>query len=233
MELRAYWRIIRRRWWLPPLLALLVAFVSALQLRPWQPVPPTYNATLRMLIGVLPATTVDTTAYDPRYYAWLTSEYLVDDFTEVVRSELFAQRVSARLDEQALTIPAGAIQGSAATGQQHRIITLSFTWGDEAQLRAIADAVAAELSENAAFYFRQLGTDGAGVTLLDGPNLTAVGPSLRTRLELPLRVLLGFLVGVGLLFLLDYLDTSVRERQELEALGWAVLGEIPKHKGKA
>lgn len=77
-------------------LALLTGVVSALQLQPWAPPPPTYSAGLR-LVGVLPAAEQDVTAYDPRYYGWLTSEYLVDDFTEVVRSGLFANNVSARL----------------------------------------------------------------------------------------------------------------------------------------
>jgi len=74
MELREYWQIIRRRWWMPILLAALVASLSALQLRPWQAPPPTYTAAMRLLIGVLPATDAPQTAYDPRYYAWLTSE---------------------------------------------------------------------------------------------------------------------------------------------------------------
>jgi len=153
----------------------------------------------------------------------------VDDFTEVVRSELFAKNVSARLADQQLTVPPGVIQGSAATGQQHRILSLNFSGGDQTQLTAIAEAVATELQENAIVYFRQLGTDNAGITLIDGPTINAVGPSLRSRLELPLRIALGLAVGVALIFLLDYLDTSVRTRQELEALGLAVIGEIPKH----
>jgi capsular polysaccharide biosynthesis protein len=66
------------------------------------------------------------------------------------------------------------------------------------------------------------------VTLLDGPAVGAVGPGLRDRLEWPLRIALGLLVGVGLLFLLDYLDTSVRSRREVESLGLRVIGEIPK-----
>lgn len=118
-----------------------------------------------------------------RDYAWLTSEYLVDDFTEVVRSGLFAQRVSVRPADQAIELPAGVIQGSAATGQQHRIITLSFGWGNEAQLIAVANAAAAEITENAAAYFQALGTEGAGVTVLDGPTVGVVGPSLRDRLS--------------------------------------------------
>ena len=231
MELRDYWRMIKRRWWIPVVLTLLVGGLSALQLRPWQIRPETYSASMRMLVGVLPATDeVTAAAYDPRYYAWLTSEYLVDDFTEVVRSELFAENVSARLADQSIVVPPGVIQGSAATGKLHRIITLNFGWGERTQLEAIAAAAAAELSENAGAYFQALGTDGAGVTLIDGPNIGVVGPSLRSRLDLPLRMLIAFLIGLGLIFLLDYMDTSIRTRDDVAELDLAILGEIPKHR---
>jgi capsular polysaccharide biosynthesis protein len=230
MELREYGQILQRRWWLPLVVATLVALFSLLQLRPWQPSAAVYTASMRLLIGVLPMAEADVAAYDPRYYAWLTSEYLVDDFTEVVRSELFAKNVSARLAAQSINVPPSTIQGSAATGKLHRIISLSMTWGDQAQLTAMAGAVADELSENATAYFRQLGTDGAGVTLIDGPSISTVGPNLRSRLEWPLRILLGLIVGIGLVFLLEYLDRSIRNRQELESLGFVVIGEIPRHR---
>jgi capsular polysaccharide biosynthesis protein len=228
MELRAYWEIVRRRWWLPLALAALVAALSAVQLRPWQTPPPSYTASMRLLVGVLPAAAADVTAYDPRYYGWLTSEYLVDDFTEVVDSELFARNVSDRLAGQNITVPPGVIQGSAVTGQQHRILTLSFGWGDAEELAAIAAAAAAELEENASFYFEQLGTGEAGVTLIDSPTVMPVGPNLREKLEWPLRIGLALAVGVGLVFLLHYLDRSVRDRRALEELGLPILGEIPK-----
>jgi capsular polysaccharide biosynthesis protein len=228
MELRDYWAITRRRWWIPALLVAATALVSLLQLQPWQSRAPHYSASLRMLVGVMPAADTDAAAYDPRYYAWLTSEYLVDDFTEVVRSGLFARNVSARLAGAAIEVPPGAIQGSAATGKLHRIITLDFAWPDRAQLEAIAGAAAAELEENATFYFGQLGTEGAGVTLLDGPSIAEVGPPLRSRLEWPLRLLLALLIGVGLAFLVEYLDTTVRSEDELRALGLDVIGRIPR-----
>ena len=228
MELREYWEIFKRRWWIPVLLMLLVGFLSILQLRPWEARPVSYSASMRMLVGVMPAAEQDLTAYDPRYYAWLTSEYLVDDFTEVVGSQLFAANVSDRLADQAIDVPVGVIQGSAATGKQHRIITLGFSGGDEAEVKAIADAAARELEENATGDVRQLGTDGAGVTLIDGPGVGVVGPSLSSRLDLPLRMALAFLVGLGLIFLLEYLDTSIRKREELDEIGLSVIGEIPK-----
>jgi capsular polysaccharide biosynthesis protein len=230
VELRDYWTILRRRWWLPVLLGLLTALMSAWQLQPWQPPPPSYQASVRFLVGVLPANEADTSLYDPRYYAWLTSEYLVDDFTEVVRSSLFSEQVSARLAEQNIQVPAGLIQGSAATGRQHRILTLSFSWPDPAQLGAIAAAVTEELVENTPFYFQQLGTPDAEIVLLDRPVVTQAGPSLRSRVELPLRVLFALALGIGLLFLLEYMDTSVRSRTELEAMGLHILGEIPRYR---
>lgn len=228
MELRAYGTILKRWWWIPVALALAVGLLSALQLRVWQEAPPTYSASMRLLVGVLPAADADTTAYDPRYYSWLTSEYLVDDFTEVVRSGLFAQQVSARLADKSISVPPGMIQGSANTGKLHRIITLSLSGGDATQLTAIADAAAAELSENSAFYFAQLGTEGAGVTLIDGPSVGEVAPSLRSRLDLPLRVLLALVVGIGIVALLAYLDTAIRDEADLAAAGLQPLGRIPR-----
>ena len=63
---------------------------------------------------------------------------------------------------------------------------------------------------------------------MDGPNVSASTLGLRARLEWPLRVLLSLLVGIGLIFLLDYLDVSVRTATDLEEMGFRVLGSIPK-----
>lgn len=228
MELYDYWAILRRRIWIPIALVLLTLLLSLWQLRPWQPAAPGYAATMRLLVGVLPAADADIAAYDPRYYGWLTSEYLVDDFTEVVRSRLFADQVSARLADDEIAVPAGVIQGSAATGAQHRILTLSFAWPDAAQLEQIAGAAAEELSENSAFYFEQLGTEGAGVTLIDPPAVGQVGTSTTDRLQLPLRLLIALIVGICLAFLVEYLDRSVRDEKDVTDAGLTVIGRIPR-----
>ena len=53
---------------------------------------------------------------------------------------------------------------------------------------------------------------------------------MRERVDLPLRMLIAFLVGIGIVFLMDYMDTSVRGRKDLENFGMVVVGEIPKHR---
>ena len=230
MELREYWAILRRRWVAPILLPILVALFSAVQLRPWETPPPSFSASMRILVGVLPIEGVDEVEYDPRYYAWMTSEYLVDDFTEVLGSELFASAVNARLVVQEIAIPTGLLRASANTGQQHRIIRLTFNWHDAGELQAIGDAAVAELEENAAAYFAQLGTQGAGVNVMDSPTVVPVGPSTRQRVEWPLRILLALIAGIGLAFLQEYLDDTVRRRSELEDLGLHCLVAVPKQR---
>jgi capsular polysaccharide biosynthesis protein len=226
MEMRQYWKIIWKRAWIP-LALLLVVLGASLLLR--QPSPPLYQATLRVLVGVEPEPPRgDYYTYD-RYYTWLASEYLTDDFSEVVKYSAFAHDVTAHLAAGAtpIEVPSGAIQGATVAAKQHRILTLHITWDNPEQLAAIAAAAAQVLAEEGGKYFAQVGVGGVRLTVIDEPSITQVPPDLRQRLDLPLRLALALIAGVALAFFLDYLDNSVRDRAELEALGIAVLGELP------
>jgi capsular polysaccharide biosynthesis protein len=186
-----------------------------------------YQATMRFTIGVSPETDADRVTMDPLYSAYLASEYIADDFTEILKSESFAGDVSARLRGQGIVVPAGAIQGFTVAEKQHRILSMQMTWPDEEELRAMAQAAIEALEEENAKYFAQLGSPGAEVFVIDSPTVVSLGVSLMDRLEIPIRVLLSVVAGLGLVFLLDYLDDTVRDPEEVEALGMSVLGQIP------
>jgi len=227
MELRQYFAIVRRRWWLPVAL-MAVVLLASLFLRPSR--APQYYVSMRFSMGVAPEPLrPDTYNYD-RYYTYLTSEYLVDDFSEVVKSAAFAQAVSDRLARGAnpIQVPAGAIQGSTQTGKLHRILSVHIVWGNPDQLRLIADAVVKTLQEDNARFFAQLGAEGAQVFLLDPPNVGVVGAGLREKLDLPIRLVLALTAGLALVFLAEYLDNTVRDRSEVEAMGLRVLAEVPR-----
>jgi len=226
MELRLYWQIVRRRLWL--VLGLLaLTCLGYLFYRPES--APVYQASMRFVVGIAPEpNTGGYYTYD-RYYTWLTAEYLVDDLSEVVKSQAFARDVAAA---SGLNIPAGAIQGSTSAGKLHRILNVSVQWGNRQELERIANAVPEVLGNQAHTYFAQLGTENAAASLIDPPQIGIVGRSLRQRMELPLRILLAVLAGLGLCFLLDYLDDTIRHRADLEALGVCILGEIPRPKGR-
>ncbi len=224
MELRQYWQIVRRRLWVVAALLLIVG-VASLLLRPSR--APAFQTSMRFMLGVQPETrTGDYYTYD-KYYTWLTAEYLVDDVAELVRSGAFAQSVSDKLKSQGISIPVGVIQGSTQSGRLHRILTVSITWGDAAQLAHIANAVAELLPAQIARHLASVGQSDVTASLIDPPAIGAVGSSLRDKLDLPIRLILALLAGLVLAFVLDYLDESVRSRQEIESTGLQVVAEIP------
>jgi capsular polysaccharide biosynthesis protein len=220
MELRLYGRIILKRAWIILALVGVVLVVSLV----WQPQRPTvYQAHMRFVVGVKPEPQGDYYAYD-RYYTWLTAEYLVDDLAEVVKSRTFAAQVAAL---SGLPAAPGAIHGATFAGKTHRVLGVTITWGNEAELGALANATVELLTQRAGIFFAQLGADAAVVSLIDPPQIGGVGRSLRERLDLPLRLLLAVAAGIGLAFLLDYIDLTVRHRSDLAALGLPILAEIP------
>jgi capsular polysaccharide biosynthesis protein len=232
MELREYWRILERRWWL----ALLPALVIVVYTFVTYDAPPTvYQAHMNFTAGLPPENKPDNYTYDG-YYAWLTSEYIANGLSDVVRRERLATAVSERLAENGVLmpdgapIPAGAIQGAIASDNAQSLFVIFVTWGDPDTLLAIADAVTLELTENSGAYFPQLSDlTSSPVRRVDQPVAVAVPPSLRSQLTGPaVRVALGLAIGVALVFLLHYLDPTIRERSELESLGYAVIGEIPR-----
>jgi len=223
MELKQYAQIVWKRAWIPVLLVVIVAAISLLTR---QTPAPVYSITLRFNVAVAPEITTTDYNYNG-LHAWVTSEYMADTLSVLVSGQEFAADVNQQLAQmgQSFTIPAGLI--SAET--RHRVVSLTLSWGNAQELSQIAAAVSQTMQENIGDYFPQARQTGVLVSQVDvsGPvevNLT----SLTQRLDLPVRLLLALTAGIGLTFLLDYLDDRVRGKAELEAMGIAVLAEVPK-----
>lgn len=225
MELRQYWTIIRRWWWIPVLTVLLTAALTLLTQRPWQGRPAAYTTSLSFSVGVQPQ---EPASGEEAYYTALASEYLIDDLAEVVRGSEFAAAVSRRLQDQGITVAPGALQGSTQAGKLHRIMTVGITWGNPDELAAIGDAVAATIEQEAATFMPRLFAQNGAAYLVNRGGVGVVGPGLRERLQFPLRLLIALAAGIALAFLADYLDDRVRGREDIERLGLRVVGEIPK-----
>jgi capsular polysaccharide biosynthesis protein len=226
MEFLDYLTIARRWWWLIVLPALVVAVYG---LATDHPPPASFSAAVRYT-AAQPATLTGSPGYDPNYYRWLTSEYIVTALKTWVQSGAFAQAVSAELGRHGSQVPAGALAGALGADNSHSILVVSLTWGDPGQVTPIFDAITAVLQNQNAAAFPELGGQAALVQALDSPGAALQAPSLRSRLDLPLKAALGLALGVGLALAAHYLDPFVRDRRELERLGLPVVGEIPRSK---
>ncbi len=221
MELRHYWKVFKRRWLVAVIPAVIVLAVG---LATYSPPPPAYNVGVRFIVAQPPAE--GSVTDEQRYYNWLTSEYIVNGLTDWVRGTEFATAVADELASQGIDVPAGAIQGGLVPDNTRSMLTLSLTYGDAEVLASMMAAVAKVLVEQNAL--PQLGGETADLIQLDQPIVNQISPGLRSQLDLPLRVILAFGAGIGLALLAEYLDPTIRERDEVVQMGLEILGEIPR-----
>lgn len=223
MELKHYGRILLRRWWL---LLVPMAVVTAVTLLTYQPPPtPGYNVGVNLLVSQTPSETEQNIDQN-QYYNWLDSEYIAGGLTDWANASRFKTAVSAQLAQHSLDVPPHTFAVFADNVRSK--VQLSIQHGDADTLAQIMAAAITVLSEQNSQALPQLGGQTAVVVLLDDPVVTPLAAGLRNQLDLPLRLLLALAAGIGFVFLLEYLDTTIYQREEVETLGLPLLGEIPK-----
>jgi capsular polysaccharide biosynthesis protein len=226
MELRHYWTIIRRRWlWLiaPAVVVLLIGLLT------YRPAPTTYNTGVRFISAQTPgAAAVDSD--EQRYYNWLTSEYIVNGLGDWIRGGAFAQAVSDYLLTQGIGMPPGAIQGGLLADNTRSMLTVSLNGPDPLMVEQMMTGVIAVLTEQNAAALPQLGGENAVLIQLDQPVVNPIPAGIRSQLDLPLRLALALAAGLALALVAEYLDPSVRDRRDVDALGLELLAAIPREK---
>jgi capsular polysaccharide biosynthesis protein len=183
-----------------------------------------FTVSFRFNVGLEPVPPIDATyEYNP-LDVWKTSEYFMDDLASAVRGQEYARRVAARMQEH---VNLGGIFGAST---DHRVLTVSAVWGDGDQLAQIANAAVLVLEQEGQDLVGPVGRARPVLRLIDPPTVVPMGQSLKDKLDIPIRLGLAFVAGIAGTFLLDYLDTSVRDDRELETMGISIVGRIPPHK---
>jgi len=225
MQLRRYWAVVRRRWLVVAAVVGLVAIAGGLLLAFG---PRQYTAEVRVLLNRVPNQSPGATAdfrYDD-YYRFLATEYVLDDLVEKVGGNIFALKVVAHLNSQGiLGYSDEQVMRALKPERAHRVLTVEASGPTREAALALARAVEEVLT-----------TDSEVVPPPDGSRVNvqtihrdAVARSnwLRALLTYVLQVLLALLLGLGLAFVLDYLDDRVRDADDARALGAPLLGRLP------
>ena len=220
MELRTLLKILKRYWYLvviPPVL------VGVLTLVTYRAPEPSYTSTLRFSVGYAPEQQT-MSLYDRKYPAWLTSEYIAGGLSDWAKTGDFAQAVA---EVAGGDITASEAAGSIVSDHLRSIVVLYLNGSDPDRLTAVGQAAIKVLQVRNNVIFPQNG-EGAIVTALDGVVVAPAPASLRSRLDIPIRLGLGLALGVVLAFLVWYFDPRIRDRADAEAIGLNVIAEIPE-----
>jgi capsular polysaccharide biosynthesis protein len=223
MELRTYWSVVWRWKWLV-LAVALVTFVATMGV---QSIEPTlYRTTVRLALNPnLPMTPGDYSPAMHQYYEYVSAEYLNDDVMKVVEGSSF----HSAAHERASALLGRPVRGAIEPKKAHKLMLFNITTDDPEQAQALGAAISELLTDPQTEYFKLFVSYSPTITLVDEPLVEAATAPSRALLFLMLRAALGLIAGLGLAFLLEYLDDTVRTAREAEAVtGLPVLGEIPK-----
>ncbi len=228
MELTLILRVLLRRWWLILIpVVITAAFAIPEFLNSRSATSGGFGVTIRYTAMHAPNTTLPPRDGDYQDI-WLASELTVNALTDWVKTSRFAEEVVQITAAQGLEIDPAALV--VASDNDRSIGQLTIYWADDTQLAAIVQAAIEVLRTRTQTYFPQLGDQPASVQILDDPRIVPVPPPLVNRFAPFLRVGLGLLIGIGLAFLVEYLDPTLRRREELESLGLPVIASIPRER---
>jgi capsular polysaccharide biosynthesis protein len=192
-----------------------------------------FKTEMRVAVSSIPTPDPNATLYyDPIYYSNLDSEYLADDMGEFMTSRAFASEVMRELaTAREYDVDIATIVNATRTKKTHRFLDVTITTATLEEGEEIAASISRILNDKG-----RLGSYLQALTAYN-TQMTVVTPPVTHRAntipgligEISLRTLIGLLIGIAVAFLVDYVDPSVRSRQEAEAvLQLPVLGEIPR-----
>jgi protein tyrosine kinase modulator len=225
MELMLVIRVLLRRWWM---VAVPVVIVAAVVIPDFLQNRGAYSGGYSVTVRYSAAQVLDAIPGRVGDFqdVWLASEMAVNAMTDWVRSSSFIEEIKRETARQNVEINPAPLVISADNKRSVGQITLSYP--DQTELGAIVTAALDVLKTRAQDYFPQLGGQPAQVTILDVPQIVPDPLPIVNRLAPFIRLGIGFLAGITLAFLAEYLDPYVRRREQVEALGLNVLGTLPR-----
>jgi len=225
LELSILINIVRRWWWL---ILIPIVITTALALPELLNRGGAASGGFSTMISYSAAQSMEAIPRTDGDYQdiWRASELTVDAFTDWVRGSAFAQAVADVTAERGVTIdPRALVVNADNEGVVGRVY---LNWSNADELQAITDASIRVLQTRSQDYFAQLGGEPAAVTLLHQSPITAAPPPLTDRFGSLLRIGIGVIAGLGLAILAHALDPILRRRDDVEQLGFKILGTIPK-----
>lgn len=224
MEILKITRVLLRRWWLIVIPLAVVSVITLPEVLSSEAASGGFGTVIRYSAAQQPE------AMPPRdgdyQDIWLASELTVNALAAWTQTTSFREEIDLVATAQGASINPDALGIHADNARSVGQLFLSYPV--EADLAIITEAAIEVLQTRNRDYFPQVGTAPAEVTFLDTPVISASAPPLTNRFAPFIKLALGAIAGLGLAAFAHYLDPMIRQREDLEALGLSVIGQLPR-----
>jgi capsular polysaccharide biosynthesis protein len=243
VELRQYLAVLWRRW---PVIAVIVGLSLLFGAYTFLTAPRTYATSVSVVVRQNPNPPTAVFFDFNNYYNWLSNEFLSDDYTLIVSSRAFADRVAQQLQANPTkysidtsNVQPRDVEGTISADRKHRVLTLTVHTVGKANFtlsQAIANAAVDVLTAQSVPTATLPVLNGVPIEdnvrfgALDRAGTDNTSSSVnRGLIDAAIRVGLGVAAALALAFLLEYWDDRLRDEAEAERLlGVPVLAAIPR-----
>lgn len=222
MELKQYWAIVRKRLWLVVLLVLISA--SAVTIHNQFFVEKQYYASTKLIVNQNQDLSVVNGKLD---LGTINSNIqLIKTYKEIIRSPRIMKIVEEQYPELGLTanqlinrVGVSAVDDS----QVMNVYSVDYSYPRAAH---VVNAVAAVFQKEVPLLMKV-----DNITILNGADPEANVLPMTGGSSMAMAVILALLAGIGLAFLLDYLDDTIKTESDIAGvLGLATFASVPKVK---
>jgi len=222
IELRQYWEVLRKRWVIVMVLPLIAALTSGII--SFFVIKPVYQASTTLIVGKKASESGQEAAQMLDNSVLQANLQLAKTYATIAQSRTVEQNVIKDLD-LSLTVEGLNSLISINPVKTTEILEIQVTNTNPELATLIANSMAQEFSK-AVIEIKKVDS----VSIVD----KAVTPDKPVKPNKTLNVLIAFVVGlmasVGLVFLLEYIDNTVKTSSDVEKLlGIPVLGVIPNY----
>ena len=174
-----------------------------------------YTATIKIFAGKSEEIKGQYSQGELNSYAALTNTYI-----QLIKTDDFMSKV---IEKAGLKMHPSQLVGGVAfkTEENTPILNISYTSADPETAKNVVETIATEFSTGV----REVITN-TYTKVLDNVKVYPMVPNKRKIVIIGIAA--GLIIGIGLIFVIDYLDNTVKSKSELEKLlPVPVLGELP------
>jgi len=224
VELKHYLRMIKKKMWL--VLTIVVIALAATGVKSFFFTTPVYVAQAKLIVN---QSAEQAGVQMPSVGLMQSSIMMINSYKEIIKSAAIMTKVAAQYPE--LGIPPEAMSAAVMVGsaKDSQVMTLTYTHTSYAKAAQTVNAIASVFEKEIPLIMKI-----DNVTILDeaNPERNAAPINGNPIVSILISLVVSTMLAVGLIFLLDYLDDTIKSEPELESLlGLPVLTVVP-HIGK-